>query len=54
MLAITVGLVQPTRFYGIVRLSLGYFALKYDIAQRTDLRRKIGDSRGYFSIGLDY
>lgn len=41
--------------YGVgFRLSLGYFALKYDIAQRTDLKRKIGDSRSYFSIGLDY
>jgi dipeptidyl aminopeptidase/acylaminoacyl peptidase len=41
--------------YGIgFRLGLGYFALKYDIAQRTDLRRRIGDSRSYFSIGLDF
>lgn len=41
--------------YGIgFRLGLGYFALKYDIAQRTDLRSRIGGSISYFSIGLDF
>ncbi len=41
--------------YGVgFRLGLGYFALKYDIAQRTDLRRRVGDSISYFTIGLDF
>jgi Tol biopolymer transport system component len=41
--------------YGVgFRLGLGYFALKYDIAQRTDLRSTVGGSISYFSIGLDY
>ncbi|MFN8177035.1 MAG: DPP IV N-terminal domain-containing protein [bacterium] len=41
--------------YGVgFRLGLGYFALKYDIAQRTDLHSRIGKSTSYFSIGLDF
>jgi hypothetical protein len=36
------------------RLGLGYFALKYDVAQRTDLRGKVGDPRRYFTIGIDF
>jgi len=41
--------------YGVgFRLGLGYFALKYDIAQRTDLKRRLGSSTNYFSIGLDF
>lgn len=36
------------------RLGLGYFALKYDIAQQFDFRRRVGDSERYFSIGLDF
>lgn len=41
--------------YGVgFRLGLGYFALKYDIAQQTDLKRRVGDSRSYFSIGVDF
>jgi len=44
-----------TAGYGFgLRLGLGYFALKYDIAQRTDFRRRIGDSKSYFSIGVDF
>ncbi len=41
--------------YGFgLRLGLGYFALKYDIAQRTTLKRRVGDSRSYFTIGVDF
>jgi Tol biopolymer transport system component len=36
------------------RLGLGYFALKYDVAQRTDFRGKVGDPRRYFTIGIDF
>jgi Tol biopolymer transport system component len=44
-----------TAGYGLgLRLGLGYFALKYDLAQRTDLKDRLGDSRSYFSIGVDY
>ncbi|NNE44430.1 MAG: BamA/TamA family outer membrane protein [Gemmatimonadetes bacterium] len=41
--------------YGLgLRLGLGYFSLKYDLAQRTNHKRSLGDSRSYFSIGVDY
>ena len=41
--------------YGVgFRLGLGYFALKYDIAQRFDFRHKIGGTTNYFSIGTDF
>jgi hypothetical protein len=44
-----------TAGYGTgLRLGLGYFALKYDLAQRTDLKSRVGDSRSYFSIGVDF
>jgi outer membrane protein assembly factor BamA len=44
-----------TAGYGLgFRLGLGYFALKYDISQQTDLRRRLGGSRNYFSIGVDF
>jgi Tol biopolymer transport system component len=44
-----------TAGYGFgLRLGLGYFALKYDVAQRTDFRRRIGDSQSYFTIGVDF
>ncbi len=36
------------------RLGLGYFSLKYDVARRWDLKETIGDTRSYFSIGIDY
>jgi Tol biopolymer transport system component len=36
------------------RLGLGYFALKYDVAWRTDIRSRIGGARKYFTIGIDY
>jgi hypothetical protein len=36
------------------RLGLGYFALKYDWAQRTDIERRVGDSMSYFTIGVDF
>ena len=41
--------------YGVgFRLGLGYFSLKYDIAQRTNLKHRVGPSKSYFSIGVDY
>jgi len=44
-----------TAGYGFgFRLGLGYFSLRYDISQQTDLRRRIGGTRNYFSIGVDY
>jgi len=44
-----------TAGYGFgLRLGLGYFALKYDLAQRTDLKSTIEATRSYFSIGVDY
>ena len=36
------------------RLALGYFALKYDIGQRTNFERRIGHAEHYFTIGLDF
>ncbi|MCA9751349.1 MAG: PD40 domain-containing protein [Gemmatimonadetes bacterium] len=46
---------DATAGYGLgFRLGLGYFALKYDISQRTDLKRRIGGSMNYFSIGVDF
>jgi outer membrane protein assembly factor BamA len=44
-----------TAAYGLgLRLGLGYFSLKYDLAQQTDLKSKIGKAESYFSIGVDY
>ncbi|MAF27012.1 MAG: DPP IV N-terminal domain-containing protein [Gemmatimonadota bacterium] len=41
--------------YGFgMRLGLGYFALKYDYAWRTDLQRTVGDPRNHFSIGVEF
>lgn len=41
--------------YGFgLRLGLGYFSLKYDIAQRTNLKKRLGDSESYFTIGVDF
>ena len=36
------------------RLGLGYFALKYDVGQRTNFKRRIGHAEHYFTIGLDF
>lgn len=41
--------------YGFgLRLGLGYFSLKYDLGQRTNLKKRIGDSQSYFTIGVDF
>jgi outer membrane protein assembly factor BamA len=41
--------------YGFgMRLGLGYFALKYDWARRTDFKRNIDASISYFTIGVDF
>jgi len=37
-----------------LRLGLGYFVLRLDLAQRTDLADNIGSARGFFSIGGDF
>lgn len=41
--------------YGFgARVNLGYFVLRYDLAQQTDLTQSIGDSRSYFTLGAEY
>ena len=56
--------VQDTRFvrlndlrgaYGAgARLGAGYLILRIDVSQETDLRGRVGDVRGFFSIGADF
>jgi len=44
-----------TGSYGFgTRINLGYFILRYDLAQRTDLTRHIGGARSYFTLGAEY
>jgi Tol biopolymer transport system component len=44
-----------TASYGFgARINLGYFILRYDLAQRTDLTRNIGGARSYFTLGAEY
>ncbi len=41
--------------YGFgARINLGYFILRYDLAQRTDFTQSLGPSRSYFTIGAEY
>ncbi len=41
--------------YGFgARVNLGYFILRYDLAQRTDLTQNIGKSRSYFTLGAEF
>jgi len=41
--------------YGFgARINLGYFVLRYDLAQQTDLTKSIGDVRSYFTLGAEY
>jgi len=41
--------------YGFgARVNLGIFVLRYDMAQRTDLARNIGDLRHHVAIGTDF
>ena len=37
-----------------LRVGLGYFIMRLDFAQRTDLRGNIGKTRSFFSVGGDY
>jgi outer membrane protein assembly factor BamA len=36
------------------RLNLGYFVVRYDMAQRTNLSRNVGELRHQFAIGTDF
>jgi Tol biopolymer transport system component len=41
--------------YGFgARINLGWFVLRYDLAQKTDFTRNIGSARSYFTIGAEY
>ncbi len=41
--------------YGFgARINLGWFVLRYDLAQMTDLTRNIGGARSYFTLGAEY
>ena len=37
-----------------LRFGMGYFILRYDVAQETDLGSNLGHARHFFSIGADY
>jgi hypothetical protein len=37
-----------------MRVNLGFFVLRYDLAQPTDFSKSTGKSRSYFSLGAEY
>ena len=49
------GLATPIGGIGFgMRVNLGMFLLRYDLAWRTDLSRTYGKPKSYFSLGAEF